>query len=126
MSTLLPVVVDADASACCGPATGRGLDPEAARDVASTFKALADPARVRLLSIIAARPDGEACVCDLTDPLGLSQPTVSHHMSTLARAGLVTREQRGRWAYYAVAPGARDLVEGAVRAVLADDAEVAR
>jgi len=123
MTTLLPI---AAAGGCCGPDETGGLGPDAARDVAATFKALADPARVRLLSIIAARPDGEACVCDLTDPLGLSQPTVSHHMTTLARAGLVTREQRGRWAYFAIAPGARDLVDGAVRAVLADEPAVVR
>lgn len=124
MTTLLPIA--ATTGGCCGPAEAGGLDTDVARDVAATFKALADPARVRLLSIIAARPDGEACVCDLTDPLGLSQPTVSHHMSTLAKAGLVTREQRGKWAYYAVAPGARDLVDRSVRAVLADAPAVAR
>lgn len=124
MTTLLPIA--ATTGGCCGPAEAGGLDAAAARDVAATFKALADPARVRLLSIIAARPDGEACVCDLTDPLGLSQPTVSHHMSTLTKAGLVTREQRGKWAYYGVAPGARDLVERAVRTVLADAPAVAR
>ena len=124
MTTLLPIAATSDG--CCAPADGGGLTPEAARDVAATFKALGDPARVRLLSIIAARPDGEACVCDLTDPLGLSQPTVSHHMTTLARAGLVTREQRGKWAYFAIAPGARDLVRGAVRAVLADEPAAVR
>lgn len=124
MTTLLPI--SATTGGCCGPAEAGGLDADAAHDVAATFKALADPARVRRLSIIAARPDGEACVCDLTEPLGLSQPTVSHHMAMLARAGLVTREQRGRWAYYAIARGARDLVDGAVRAVLAESPAVAR
>ena len=124
MTTLLPIT--ATSGGCCGATGDGGLDGDAARDVAATFKALADPARVRLLSIIAARPEGEACVCDLTEPLGLSQPTVSHHMATLARAGLVTREQRGRWAYFAIAPGARDLVEGAVSAVLLAGRAVAR
>ncbi|MCL2453859.1 MAG: metalloregulator ArsR/SmtB family transcription factor [Micrococcales bacterium] len=97
-----------------------GLAAETASDIARTFKALADPARVRLLSIIASAPDGEACICDLTEPVGLSQPTVSHHMRLLAEAGLVTREQRGRWAYFAVAPGARELVATSTDAVLGD------
>jgi ArsR family transcriptional regulator len=66
------------------------------------FKALGDPARVRLLSLIAASDGGEACICDLTEPVGLSQPTVSHHMRLLAEAGLVSREQRGKWAYFRV------------------------
>lgn len=66
------------------------------------FKALGDPSRVRLLSLIASAADGEACVCDLIEPVGLSQPTVSHHMKQLADAGLVHREQRGKWAYYRV------------------------
>jgi ArsR family transcriptional regulator, arsenate/arsenite/antimonite-responsive transcriptional repressor len=121
--TMLPL---ADASGgCCGPSDS-GLDADAARDVAATFKALADPARVRLLSIIAAQAEGEACICDLTEPVGLSQPTVSHHMSTLVRAGLVTREQRGKWAYFAVAPGAQERVDGALRAVLADQPAAGR
>ncbi len=80
------------------------MDPDVAERLARLFKALADPTRVRLLSMIAASPGGEACVCDLTGPVDLSQPTVSHHMKQLVGAGLVTREQRGRWAYYAVVP----------------------
>ena len=119
MTTLLPLV-DADA-ACCSP-DAAGLDQAEALEAAAVFKALGDPTRLRLLSIIATRPEGEACVCDLTDPVGLSQPTVSHHMAQLARAGLVTREQRGRWAYFAVAPGARRLVQGALSAVLGAEA----
>ena len=87
---------------CCSPLTGGALDSEAAADLATLFKALGDPARVRLLSLIAASADGEACICDLTEPVGLSQPTVSHHMRLLAEAGLVSREQRGKWAYYRV------------------------
>lgn len=116
MTTLLPLA-DTGTGCCPAPADA-GLDADRARDVAAVLKALADPARARLLSIIAASPAGEVCVCDLTDPLGLSQPTVSHHMGTLGRAGLVVREQRGRWAYFAIAPGARETVDGAVRAVL--------
>ncbi len=68
------------------------------------MKALADPARLRLLSLIQAQADGEACVCHLTEPLGLSQPTVSHHLKVLRQAGLVDRDQRGSWAYFRVVP----------------------
>ena len=68
------------------------------------LKAIADPARLRLLSMIAAAPDGEACACDFPGPLGRSQPTVSHHLTQLVRAGLVTREQRGKWAWFRVSP----------------------
>lgn len=79
------------------------------------FKALGDPTRVRLLSLIAAGEGGEACICDLTDPVGLSQGTVSHHMKLLAEAGLVTREQRGKWAYFAVETAALDAAAAALR-----------
>ncbi|NHC21993.1 winged helix-turn-helix transcriptional regulator [Nocardioides sp. IC4_145] len=78
------------------------LDADEAGRLARMFKALGDPTRVRLLSLIAAQPDREACICDLTEPVGLAQPTVSHHMKQLVDAGLVTREQRGRWAFYRV------------------------
>ena len=78
------------------------LDIEEAEHLARMFKALGDPTRVRLLSLIAAQPESEACICDLTEPVGLSQPTVSHHMKQLVDAGLVVREQRGRWAFYRV------------------------
>jgi len=91
-----------DLAACCSPVTGGVLDVVAADRLARMFKALGDPTRVRLLSLIAAHQDGEACICDLTEPVGLSQPTVSHHMKQLVDAGLVTREQRGKWAYYRV------------------------
>ncbi|MBB2987217.1 ArsR/SmtB family transcription factor [Terracoccus luteus] len=99
---------EAPGQACCTSVT-RGLlsAPEAER-LARSFKALGDPTRVRLLSLIAAADGGEACICDMTEVVGLSQPTVSHHMRLLTEAGLVTREQRGRWAYYAVVPGALD------------------
>ena len=70
------------------------------------LKALADATRVQLLAIVAAQEGHEACVCDLTEPVGLSQPTVSHHLKILVDAGLLTREQRGRWAYYSLVPGA--------------------
>ncbi|WP_243231580.1 metalloregulator ArsR/SmtB family transcription factor [Microbacterium sp. CIAB417] len=99
MPTLLPLLTT-DADECCSPASADALTPAEAESVARTFKALGDPTRVRLLSLIAASRDGEACICDLTEPVGLSQPTVSHHMKVLVDAGLATREQRGRWAYF--------------------------
>lgn len=98
----LPLVTATDESACCAAVTEGVMGAEDAKRLARMFKALGDPARVRLLSMIAAHPDAEACVCDLTEPVGLSQPTVSHHLKQLVDAGLVTREQRGKWAYYAI------------------------
>lgn len=95
----LPVL---DLAACCAPVTDAVVGVDEAEQLARAFKALADPSRVRLLSLIAANDRGEACVCDLTGFVGLSQPTVSHHMKQLVSAGLVTREQRGKWAYYRV------------------------
>nr|WP_253202244.1 metalloregulator ArsR/SmtB family transcription factor [Subtercola sp. PAMC28395] len=95
--------------------TGGVLDAAQAERIARVFKALGDPTRVRLLSLVAAGTDGEACICDLTAPVGLSQPTVSHHMSKLADAGLVTREQRGRWAYFRVVP---EALESSAQALL--------
>jgi ArsR family transcriptional regulator len=82
------------------------MDATDAERTARTLKALADPARLRLLSIIAAHDGGEACVCDLTEPVGLTQPTVSHHLKVLTEAGFVTREKRGVWAYYTLVPDA--------------------
>ena len=99
-----------DVGACCSPLTGGVLDAEAAERLARAFKALGDPTRVRLLSMIAAADGGEACICDLTAPVGLSQPTISHHMRQLVEAGLVTRDQRGKWAYYAVVPDALEAL----------------
>jgi ArsR family transcriptional regulator, arsenate/arsenite/antimonite-responsive transcriptional repressor len=100
----IPVVEVTDG--CCGPSPVDVLDLDAAERLAASLKAVADPARLRLLSLVARSTAGEACICDLTDPVGLSQPTVSHHMRVLADAGLLTREQRGRWAYYRLVPGA--------------------
>lgn len=97
----LPVLTD-ETGGCGDPVTDVVLEPAAAETLAQVFKALADPTRVRLLSLLAAHAAGEACVCELTDPVGLSQPTVSHHLKQLADAGLITREQRGRWAYFRV------------------------
>jgi ArsR family transcriptional regulator len=100
----LPVVQEV-AEGCCAPVMAGVLDADAAETFARAFKALGDPARVRLLSIIAAQPDREACGCDLTGPLGLTQPTVSHHLKVLTDAGILAREQRGRWAFYRLLPG---------------------
>lgn len=79
------------------------MSDESAQQTARTFKALGDPVRIKLLSLIAASPEQEACICDLTAPVGLSQGTVSHHMKILTEAGFVTREQRGKWAYFGIA-----------------------
>ena len=100
-ATVLPLA-PGNLAACCAPVTGGALDTAAAERLARIFKALGDPTRVRLLSLIAAADGGEACICDLTGPVALSQPTVSHHMKQLVDAGLVTREQRGKWAYFRV------------------------
>jgi ArsR family transcriptional regulator, arsenate/arsenite/antimonite-responsive transcriptional repressor len=90
-------------AASCPPLLqGRALGAEDAETLAGALKVLADPARLRLLSLIQAQPAGEACVCHLTEPLGLTQPTVSHHLKVLREAGLVEREQRGSWAYFRV------------------------
>lgn len=102
-STLQLIQPD-EIAACCSPVTGGVVSDETAETLARMFKALGDPTRVKLLSMIAAAPAGEACICDMTDPVGLSQPTVSHHMKLLAEAGLVTREKRGKLAYYRVVP----------------------
>ena len=86
----------------CPPLLQEPLGAEDAEQVAGALKVLAEPARLRLLSLIQAQPDHEACVCHLTESLGLSQPTVSHHLKVLLQAGLVEREQRGSWAYFRV------------------------
>ncbi len=104
----------ATVAATCPPLLQQALEPTEADELAGVLKVLADPARLRLLSLIQAQPDGEACVCHLVEPLGLAQGTVSHHLKALLNAGLVTREQRGSWAYYRVA--AESL--GSVRALL--------
>jgi ArsR family transcriptional regulator len=104
MTSTLPVVQPESLLACCSPVTAGVVSEEVAETLARMFKALGDPTRVKLISMIAAASDGEACICDMTDPVGLSQPTVSHHMKVLVDAGLATREQRGKWAYYRVVP----------------------
>jgi ArsR family transcriptional regulator, arsenate/arsenite/antimonite-responsive transcriptional repressor len=117
-TTTLPLL-GPDATACCAPVTAGVLDDEAAAQLARVFKALADPTRVKLLSLIAASADGEACICDLIEPVRLSQPTVSHHMRQLVDAGLITREQRGKWAYYRVVNSTLASVSSALTPVSA-------
>ena len=102
MSRRLLLIANPDMAACCVLLTEDVIDVQDAEQLARRFKALGDPTRVRLLSLIAAQDRREACICDLIEPVGLSQPTVSHHMKQLADAGLVTREQRGKWAYYRI------------------------
>src|SRR6266540_2525777 len=101
---MLVVETIATIAASCPPLLQKPLEADEAEQLASALKVIADPARLRLLSLIQAQPGHEACVCHLTEPLGLSQPTVSHHLKVLLQAGLVEREQRGSWAYYRVTP----------------------
>jgi ArsR family transcriptional regulator len=90
--------------ACCAPLLASPLPPAEAEELAGAFKALADPVRLRLLSLIANAPEGTACSCDLEEPVGKSQPTVSHHLSVLADAGLITKEKLGRWVNCTIVP----------------------
>lgn len=93
-----------DVVECCAPLDREPLSAEAAAELAGVLKAIAEPTRLRLLSLIAAHAEGEACVCDLSDPFDLTQPTVSHHLKVLRDAGLVTSERRGTWVYYRTVP----------------------
>ncbi len=102
---LLPV-----ADACCTPLLHEPITASQAADLARLLKALADPTRLRLVSMVAAHEGGEACVCELTEPLGLTQPTISHHLKILVDAGIFTRHKRGVWAYYALIPSAMDAL----------------
>jgi ArsR family transcriptional regulator len=106
----LPLIEPATGATCCPPAGQPALDAEEAARKAVVFKALADPNRLRLLSLVKAGNSAEACVCDLTEPMNLSQPTVSHHLKVLVDAGLLHREKRGTWAYFSLVPGALDDV----------------
>jgi ArsR family transcriptional regulator, arsenate/arsenite/antimonite-responsive transcriptional repressor len=108
--TTLPLLATSPAVACCPPLAREPLGAEDATTLARTFKALADPTRLRLLSLVAAHDGGEACVCDLIEPVGLSQPTVSHHLKVLVDAGLLMREKRGVWAYYTLVPTAMNAL----------------
>lgn len=99
-----------DITECCSTGLAQPIPREEAEPLAHVLKAVADPARLQLLSLI--RSNGEACACDLYEPLGLSQPTVSHHLKVLTEAGLIHREQRGTWAWFTINPARlRDLRE---------------
>jgi ArsR family transcriptional regulator len=106
MSKSLVEPTPVETLACCSPLTKEPLSVDAAERIAPLLKALAEPARLRLLSLVASHAEGEACVCDLNDALDLSQPTISHHLKVLHEAGLLDRSKRGVWVYYRVHPEA--------------------
>ena len=106
MPKSLTVLPPAETAACCPPLSAEPLSAEQAGLVAPLLKALADPVRLRLMSLVASHPGGEACVCDLNEAFDLSQPTISHHLKVLHEAGLVDRDKRGVWVYYRVRPQA--------------------
>lgn len=107
LEQLIPV---SEVAACCTPLVGEAIDEDNAIKLSGALKALGDPTRLRLLSLVAAHKDGEVCVCDLTDAVGLQQSTTSHHLKILVDAGYLTREKRGTWGYYRLVPGALDSV----------------
>jgi ArsR family transcriptional regulator, arsenate/arsenite/antimonite-responsive transcriptional repressor len=100
MSKSLTVLGPAAMAACCPPLSAQPLSQDQAEQVAPLLKALADPVRLRLMSLVASHPGGEACVCDLNGAFDLSQPTISHHLKVLHEAGLLDRDKRGVWVYY--------------------------
>ena len=100
--TTQPAFSPTEADVCCAALTVSPLSNEDAQDFARILKSVADPTRLRLVSLIAAHEQQEACVCDLTDPVGLGQPTVSHHLKILVDAGVLRREKRGVWSYYSL------------------------
>ena len=105
----LEVMIGQEAGgACCQPLASAPLAEDQAAELAKSFKALGDPVRLRLLSMIASREGGEVCVCELTPAFELSQPTISHHLKLLRQAGLIDCERRGTWVYYWVLPGVLD------------------
>jgi ArsR family transcriptional regulator len=112
----LEVVDGAPAVACCAPIRASALSESDALTLAKGFGALADPVRLRLLNLLATSADGAVCVCDLVEPVGKSQPTVSHHLKVLREAGLVSVEKRGTNNWYAAVPGALEALRTALRA----------
>ena len=107
-----PLTAEDDGAVCCSPLLAAPLSVEAADELATAFSALADPVRLRLLSLVAEA--GEICSCDLQEPLGRSQPTVSHHTKILVEAGLITGEKRGRWVWWSVVPDRLDQLRAAL------------
>lgn len=104
---------------CCTPLTEHALSETDATEFAAAFKAIADPVRLRLLSLVATAPTGELCACDLPELFDRSQPTMSHHLSLLVKAGLLEREQRGKWAWFRVVPGRLDTIANVLRSSVA-------
>ncbi|WP_083914277.1 ArsR/SmtB family transcription factor [Ilumatobacter nonamiensis] len=107
--------------ACCSGSTG-WMDRNTADELAARLSAAADPVRLQVLSIIAHAPGGEVCACDFVEPLGKSQPTVSHHLKVLTEAGLVEGDKRGRWIWYRLGPSAIDDLAGSLGAIVAESA----
>jgi len=99
---------------CCSPVLHSMLTKSDAEELATTLKALADPVCLRVLSFLASQPEGEACVCNVMEPVGLSQPTVSHHLKVLHHAGLLERDKRGAWVYYRIVPDRLEAVRTAL------------
>ena len=110
MSKSLLQLTPVEAVACCSPVTREPMSAESAERIAPLVKAIADPVRLRLLSLVASHADGEACVCDLNDAFDLTQATISHHLKVLHSAGVLDRDKRGVWVYYAVRPEALTAV----------------
>src|SRR3954452_5108654 len=110
----LPVLEMPDAVACCAPLSAEVLAEDDAQTLSRQFAALADPVRLRLVSLLATAEDGAVCACDLVAPAGKSQPTVSHHLKVLVDAGLATSERRGRNIWYGVVPAALEALRGAL------------
>ncbi len=104
----------ADVAQCCPSVLAAPLNATAAQQLARGFSALADPVRLQLLSILAAAPEGEVCICDFVKPVGKSQPTVSHHMKILSDAGLVHGERRSKWVYYSLDRGQLAALRGGI------------
>ena len=102
----MPTFTPVEAVACCSPLSREPIGEDAAERIAPLLKALADPVRLRLMSLVASHEGGEACVCDLNDAFDLTQPTISHHLKVLHEAGLLDREKRGVWVYYRTNGGA--------------------
>ena len=110
----LPVLAQPEVQACCAPLQSAPLDADEAGELARRFAALADPVRLRLLSLLATSTDGAVCACDLVEPVGKSQPTVSHHLKILREAGLVTSERRGTNVWYVAVPAALEALREAL------------
>jgi ArsR family transcriptional regulator, arsenate/arsenite/antimonite-responsive transcriptional repressor len=106
MSKSLTLLDPVETAACCPPLTAQPLSQAEAEQIVPVLKALADPVRLRLVSLVASHSGGEACVCDLNDAFDLSQPTISHHLKVLHDAGLLHRSKRGVWAFYTIRPEA--------------------